>query len=177
MDLVFPQNLKPNTLSWPSSSTLFLPWNSIPWRPRTLTPASKLKHVKIRSEFDGKVNGALSNDFDPRFLDRVYFTPSFLFFFFSCSCICVSFPLCNSMFIFIWGSLITEDVDFTRTHFLFLNLDENPFVVFANLSILVEKTLPLTIFLCILSNFLSESIFCWVYFKLCYSKWRLYSIG
>ena len=75
MDLVFPQNLKPNTLSWPSSSPPFLPWSSKPWRPRTLTPASKPKHVKIRSEFDGKVNGSLSNDFDPRVLDRVYLTP------------------------------------------------------------------------------------------------------
>ncbi|KAL8461998.1 hypothetical protein ACS0TY_033182 [Phlomoides rotata] len=30
----------------------------------------KPKHIRVRSEFDGKVNGALSADFDPRFLDR-----------------------------------------------------------------------------------------------------------
>lgn len=29
------------------------------------------KNVRVRSEFDGVPNGALSADFDPRFLDRV----------------------------------------------------------------------------------------------------------
>ncbi|CAI9760338.1 unnamed protein product [Fraxinus pennsylvanica] len=29
-----------------------------------------MKKVRVRSEFDAKVNGALSTDFDPRFLDR-----------------------------------------------------------------------------------------------------------
>jgi recombination protein RecA len=79
MDLMFPQNLKPNiTLSskpypYCPSSPLFFPClqrSSKPWRPRTFTPASKLKHVRIRSEFEGKVNGAFSADFDPRFIDR-----------------------------------------------------------------------------------------------------------
>ena len=118
MDLMFPQNLKPNiTLSskpypYCPSSPLFFPClqrSSKPWRPRTFTPASKLKHVRIRSEFEGKVNGAFSADFDPRFIDRV----SFIF-----------------MFIFMWGSLITKAFDFTLTHFLFSLLDENPFLVF-----------------------------------------------
>jgi hypothetical protein len=88
MDLMFPQNLKANTLSskacpWPSSSSRFFfpcPQRSLKcWPTRILTPASKLKQVRIRSEFEGKVNGAHSADFDPRFLDRV--CSSFLFFF------------------------------------------------------------------------------------------------
>lgn len=91
MDLIFPQNLKASTLSskacsWPSSSSssrLFFPCPQRSfkcWPSRILTPASKLKQVRIRSEFEGKVNGALSADFDPRFLDRVC---SFFHFFFT----------------------------------------------------------------------------------------------
>jgi hypothetical protein len=92
MDLIFPQNLKASTLSSKacsrpsssssSSSRLFFPCPQRSfkcWPSRILTPASKLKQVRIRSEFEGKVNGALSADFDPRFLDRV--CCSFLFFF------------------------------------------------------------------------------------------------
>lgn len=66
MDLVFAP--KPHTviLKAPSSS-LYLPikFNS------SLRPLSASKHVKIQCELEGKVNGALSGDFDPRFIDRV----------------------------------------------------------------------------------------------------------
>lgn len=66
MDLVFP--LKPHTviLRAPSSS-LFLP----PIKSHSFRPLSASKHAKIQCELEGRVNGALSGDFDPRFLDRV----------------------------------------------------------------------------------------------------------
>lgn len=88
MDSLFFQYLNANALPlkacrWPSSTLpLFYPFPQSSfksWSTRILTPASKLKQLRIRSEFDGKANGALSADFDPRFIDRVCF--SFVSFF------------------------------------------------------------------------------------------------
>ncbi|XP_040986600.1 DNA repair protein recA homolog 1, chloroplastic isoform X1 [Juglans microcarpa x Juglans regia] len=79
MDSLFFQYLNANAVAlkacrWPSSTSPLLypfPQRSFKsWSTRILTPASKLKQLRIRSEFDGKANGALSADFDPRFIDR-----------------------------------------------------------------------------------------------------------
>ncbi|KAI4323159.1 hypothetical protein L6164_022788 [Bauhinia variegata] len=69
MDLVF--SLKPHNvhLKAPSSVFLSFPVNFHPCRPR-FTSQAAAKHVRIKCELDGKVNGALSGDLDPRFLDR-----------------------------------------------------------------------------------------------------------
>lgn len=65
MDLMFP--LKPHSviLKAPLFSSLSLP---LPLRFRAVTAS---KHVNIQCELDGRPNGALSGDFDPRFIDRV----------------------------------------------------------------------------------------------------------
>ncbi|MED6121923.1 hypothetical protein PIB30_034781 [Stylosanthes scabra] len=68
MDLVFP--LKPQTafLKVPSSSTLFLP---LPFKCLRLRPLpATSKNLRIHCELESRVNGALSGDFDPRFVDR-----------------------------------------------------------------------------------------------------------
>lgn len=64
MDLMFP--LKPHSviLKAPLFSSLSLP---LPLRFRAVTAS---KHVNIQCELDGRPNGALSGDFDPRFIDR-----------------------------------------------------------------------------------------------------------
>lgn len=67
MDLVFPlrtRYVSPKAMSCSSPCAPAL---------RGLIQGSRKipKNVRVRSEFDGKVNGALSADFDPRFLDRV----------------------------------------------------------------------------------------------------------
>ncbi|XP_020202285.1 DNA repair protein recA homolog 1, chloroplastic isoform X1 [Cajanus cajan] len=64
MDLMFP--LKPPSviLKAPPSSSLLFP---LPLRFRTV---SAFKHANIQCELDSRHNGALSGDFDSRFLDR-----------------------------------------------------------------------------------------------------------
>ncbi|RDX96162.1 DNA repair protein recA-like 1, chloroplastic [Mucuna pruriens] len=64
MDLMFP--LKPHSviLKAPPSSSLLFP---LPLRFRA---ASAFKHANIQCELDGRLNDALSGDFDTRFLDR-----------------------------------------------------------------------------------------------------------
>ncbi|XP_047334406.1 DNA repair protein recA homolog 1, chloroplastic [Impatiens glandulifera] len=74
MDLVLP--LKPqviiSTTYYPSLFSPLPPSSSLKFQTfRTrLGPQFALKRATVRSEFDGKVNGALSGDLDPRFLDR-----------------------------------------------------------------------------------------------------------
>ncbi|CAL0328844.1 unnamed protein product [Lupinus luteus] len=67
MDFVF--SLKPHShsvfLKAPYSSSLSLPLNF-----HSLRPLSASKHARIHCEFERKINGALSDDSDPRFLDR-----------------------------------------------------------------------------------------------------------
>ncbi|XP_057750215.1 DNA repair protein recA homolog 1, chloroplastic isoform X1 [Arachis stenosperma] len=68
MDLVFP--LKPQTafLKVPSSSALFLP---LPFKSLRLRPVSATsKKLRVHCELESRVNGAISGDFDPRFVDR-----------------------------------------------------------------------------------------------------------
>ncbi|KAH1210239.1 DNA repair protein recA 1, chloroplastic [Glycine soja] len=64
MDLMFP--LKPHCviLKAPLSSSLLFPF---PLRFRAVTA---FKHANIQCELEGRPNGALSGDFDPRFIDR-----------------------------------------------------------------------------------------------------------
>jgi len=65
MDLMFP--LKPHSviLKAPLFSSLLFP---LPLRFRAVTA---FKHANIQCELEGRPNGALSGDFDPRFIDRV----------------------------------------------------------------------------------------------------------
>ncbi|KAK7342838.1 hypothetical protein VNO80_25794 [Phaseolus coccineus] len=64
MDLMFP--LKPHSviLKAPLFSSLLFP---LPLRFRAVTA---FKHANIQCELEGRPNGALSGDFDPRFIDR-----------------------------------------------------------------------------------------------------------
>lgn len=73
MDLIFPLqsqyiSSKPKNGSSPSLTTAPSLRGSIQ---TCRLSRVKPKKIRVRSEFDGKVNGALSADFDPRFLDRV----------------------------------------------------------------------------------------------------------
>ncbi|KAI3456720.1 hypothetical protein Pfo_013383 [Paulownia fortunei] len=72
MDLIFP--LKTQFLSSKLKSCSSLTFSNAPslrgFLQATRSSRIKPKRISVRSEFDGKVNGALSADFDPRFLDR-----------------------------------------------------------------------------------------------------------
>jgi len=68
--------LKPHCviLKAPLSSSLLFPF---PLRFRAVTA---FKHANIQCELEGRPNGALSGDFDPRFIDRVCPILFFVFF-------------------------------------------------------------------------------------------------
>ncbi|XP_027353796.1 DNA repair protein recA homolog 1, chloroplastic isoform X2 [Abrus precatorius] len=66
MDLMFPLKPQRVILKAPSSS-LFFP---LPLRFHSFRPLSAFKNANIQCELENKLNGSLSGDFDPRFLDR-----------------------------------------------------------------------------------------------------------
>ncbi|KAL7186869.1 hypothetical protein ACSBR2_028557 [Camellia fascicularis] len=73
MDMVFP--LKPQ-IQFVSASKIYPPFLSSSSSLQSQASRSRsksnlaLKQIRARSEFDGKVNGVLSGDSDPRFVDR-----------------------------------------------------------------------------------------------------------
>lgn len=67
MDMVLPLNSQYFPLSKVFSSSL--QFQAASHRSRLSTQCAS-KQIRVRSEFDGKVNGVLSSDSDPRFLDR-----------------------------------------------------------------------------------------------------------
>ncbi|KAK4398711.1 DNA repair protein recA1, chloroplastic [Sesamum angolense] len=73
MDLIFPLKTQYfNSVSKNCTSPTFSNASSLRGFLQASCPSrTKPKKVRVRSEFDGKVNGALSSDFDPRFVDRV----------------------------------------------------------------------------------------------------------
>lgn len=83
MDLVFPlkphyfhsqiHNQQPLISSSPSYSIIQFQASR-----RSFKPLFAVKHTKVLSELNSKVNGVLSGDSDPRFLDRVCFKLSHL---------------------------------------------------------------------------------------------------